>query len=174
MDIKTLFKNIFYYTPPNEYNFSLPYTQETCINFEPQKNELDKIENIFPNINMNLNYIKSKYNVLINSDIIIRDFILNVSGKKYKAFLLYIDGMVDSEIMNDFVLKPLMMNNQNNLFNKKLIYESTRNNVKIRKIPKINLQNIIKNSLIPQNNLKEEKKFSKIFSGINSGNIRES
>ena len=52
----------------------------------------------------------------INSDILVREFILNARGKQYKAFLLYIDGMVDSKILNDFVLEPLMLRNRNNLF----------------------------------------------------------
>ena len=62
-----------------------------------------------------MDYIKTKYNLLINSDIITRQFILNARGKQYKALLLYIDGMVDSQILNDFVLEPLMMRNTNNL-----------------------------------------------------------
>ena len=169
MNIQTILKNIFYYTPQTKYDFDLPYIQDTGINLDSKKDELDNIKNIFSNIDMNLNYIKSKYNTLINSDIIIREFNLNACGKHYKSFLIYIDGMIDSEIMNNFVLKPLMT--QNNVLNeKKVISESIQNNIKIRKVSKINLSKVINNSLIPQNNLKEECEFAPIFSGINSGN----
>lgn len=172
MNIKDTIKNIFYYTPQNTYNFDLPNNKDIGTNLTPQ-NELDNIKNIFYNLNMNLNLIKSKYNTLINSDIVIRKFTLNACGKEYSAFLLYIDGMVDSEIMNDFILKPLMLKNQNNLFDassKKIVKEYFSNNIKIKKIKKFNLSEYISNCLIPQNNVKIENEFSSIFSAINSGN----
>ena len=164
MNIKEIVKKTFYYTPQNEYNFTLPYSQDTGNNLEPQ-NELNNIKNVFSSVNKNLEFIKAKYNTLINSDIVIRQFVFNAYGKEYLAFLLYIDGMVDSEIMNNYVLKPLMMNNCNN---KKHIISKSNNNKII--INKIDLPKFIGNCLIPQNNLKEEKDFSVIFSGINSGN----
>lgn len=172
MNIKDTIKNIFYYTPQNEYDFNLPDNQDTGNNLN-YKDNLDTIKNVFPNLKSNLDFIKTKYNTLINSDIVIRDFTLNAHGKQYSAFLLYIDGMVDSEIMNDFVLKPLMMKNKNNLFEqpkKQVLLESVKNNIKIRKVKKFNLSEYISNCLIPQNNVKQENEFSEIFSGINSGN----
>ena len=69
-------------------------------------------EKIFLSQDVNLEYVKTKYNTLINSDIVIRDFIINARGKQYKAFIVYIDGMINSENLNNFVLKPLMMRNK--------------------------------------------------------------
>lgn len=166
MKIKRIITNIFGYTPKNIYHFSLPDNVEN-----PESPTIQK--NIFNNIDENLDYIKTKYNLLINSDIITREFILNARGKQYKALLLYIDGMVNSQILNDFVLEPLIMRNRNNLFDSnqnRVISESTANNITIRKIKKFNLAEYIQSCLIPQNNIEQQTSFKEIFYGVNSGN----
>lgn len=175
MKIKNFFNNLFNYTPTNVYNFSLPDNSVSSKNFNTQesKENFEESSNISTNININLNYIKTKYNLLINSDIITREFILNARGKQYKSFLLYIDGMIDSTALNDFVLEPLMMRNRNNVFNdeqNRVISESFTNNVTIRKVKKFNLDDYIQNCLIPQNNVEMQSSFKDIFSGVNSGN----
>lgn len=175
MKLKDIINNTFAYSPKVLYHFSLPdnlnnYEKDTSKN---QENIYNEPKNVFKDLNTNLNFIKTKYNTLINSDIIIREFILNSQGNQYKSFLLYIDGMVDSKTLNDFVLEPLMLRNKNNHFNNKqnrIISESFTNNVTIRKIKKSNLADYIESCLIPQNSLKQESYFNDIFSGINSGN----
>ena len=175
MKIKDFINNAFGYTPKEIYQFTLPTDSENpeSTTIQNIKQTPEKKENVFPNINENLEYVKTKYNTLINSDIIVREFILNARGNQYKAFLLYIDGMVDSQILNDFVLESLMLRNRNNLFNgeqNRIISESTTNNVTIRKVKKFNLADYIESCLIPQNSITQESSFDDIFSGINSGN----
>ncbi len=120
MKLKDLFFKLFAYTPSVEYNFSLPEDTQTSENNDNQattvmKQAEEKVD-IFPSLSVNLDYMKTKYNLLINSDIILREFTLNARGKQYNAFLVYIDGMVDSEIMDKFILEPLMLRNKNNLY----------------------------------------------------------
>jgi hypothetical protein len=71
----------------------------------------------------NLNYMKVKYNSLINSDVVIREFNITANTANFKAFLIFIDGMVDTQIINTSVLKPLMLNhlspNTSNIKNRK-------------------------------------------------------
>ena len=175
MKIKDFINNAFGYTPKEIYQFTLPTDSENpeSTTIQNSKQTPEKKENVFPNINENLEYVKTKYNTLINSDIIVREFILNARGNQYKAFLLYIDGMVDSQILNDFVLESLMLRNRNNLFNgeqNRIISESTTNNVTIRKVKKFNLADYIESCLIPQNSITQQSSFDDIFAGINSGN----
>lgn len=179
MKIKEFIKNIFTYTEPYNYEFSLPSNStnsnpDTASNSN-QNNQTETSENatIFTSLNVNSDYIKTRYNLLINSDIIIREFILNARGKQYKAFLLYIDGMVDSQILNDFVLEPLMMRNKNNLFDSdqnRIISEAVSNNITVRKVKKFDLSDYIESCLIPQNNISQSNNFDEIVSGVNSGN----
>ena len=128
MDFKDIWNKLFSYTPSLEYNFSISEnsnneTQETV----EKKSELVKI---FPSISVNKEYMQTRYNTLINSDIVLREFTLNARGKQYHAFIVYIDGMVDSKIMDDFILKPLMLRNRRVflcLLNKGLICQLPRN-----------------------------------------------
>mgnify|MGYP003376565595 CR=1 FL=1 len=175
MKIKDIINNAFGYKPKDVYQFTL-YENSNNQDSETLQNskEISKEpQNIFPSIDVNLDYLKTKYNLLINSDIVTREFILNAKGKQYKAILLYIDGMVDSQILNDFVLEPLMMRNKNNLFDgdqNRIISEAVTNNITVRKVKKFNLSDYIQNCLIPQNNIKIQTSFNDIFSGVNSGN----
>ena len=170
MDLITLFKNTFKYNKKNEYSFRLSdnYTNSTNVKEEPQKSE-----SVFPSLEVNLEYMKTKYNLLINSDVILRQFTINARGKQYNSFIVYIDGMVDSEIMDNFILKPLMLRNQNNLYDgsqTKIISEAVTNNITVRKVKKFDLPNYLMGCLLPQNAVKEVTDFSDVTNGINAGN----
>lgn len=115
--------------------------------------------------------MKTKYNLLINSDVILREFTLNARGKQYHAFLVYIDGMIDSKIMDDFILEPLMMRNKNNLYDgtqTKVVSEAVANNITVRKVKKFDLAGYLMNCLMPQNTVEQVNEFEKAISGINS------
>lgn len=140
--------------------------QETII-----KAETEKAVNIFPSLNVNIEYMRTKYNLLINSDVILREFTINARGKQYNAFLVYIDGMVDSEIMDKFILEPLMLRNKSNLYDgtqNKIISEAVANNITVRKVKKFDLPNYLMGCLMPQNAVKEVSDFDQVASGINS------
>ena len=137
MNLKNIFNSYFKYTPKQHYDFTLP--EKPVEQNEPNQKSDKQPQNIFSSLKVNLEYMKTKYNTLINSDIIIRQFSLNARGKQYDAFIAYIDGMVDTKIINDFVLEPLMMRNKNNLFDgtqSKVISEAVTNNITVRKIKK--------------------------------------
>jgi spore germination protein len=59
-------------------------------------------EHISPRIAENLEYIKELLED--NSDIVFRKFKLG----KWRAALIYVDGMADKKLLNDYVLEPLM------------------------------------------------------------------
>lgn len=173
MDFKNFFKSLISYKPDYKYQFDLP--QDTSDEKSSQNNYISTNEknSIFPSVAVNLDYIKTKYNVQINSDIIIRDFILNARGKQYNAFLVFIDGMINTEIMNKFVLEPLMLRNKSNLYDgeqNRVISEAVSNNITVRKVKKFDLSTYIKSCLVPQNSLKEISTFEESSVSINSGN----
>lgn len=190
MKFKDAIKSLFNYTPKKTNNFVLLENDESDDqdkNSNTKKNSATQSDstiqsdlseflckkNISNSLKENLDFVKSKYNSMINSDIIIREFTLTARSKQYSAFLLYIDGMVNTDIMNRFILDPLMLRNQSNLYSgtqNQVISESIRNNVKIRKVKKINLPEYIMSCLMPQNAVEQSNKFSKIFNDVNSGN----
>lgn len=163
MSIKEFFK----YKPEKEYEFTIEPIQKVPKN---KMQEEKKSINIYKSISQNLEYMKFKYNSLINSDIIIREFLLTAKNKEYKAFLLYIDGMADAELINNFILKPLMLRNLANTFDGTLKEEQDQNKIMAKKIKNIDLINYIYLNLIPQNSVTQQTDFSEIISGVNSGN----
>ena len=163
MNIKKFFK----YEPQSKYDFNIQATENATV----QDLDSEKIEeNVFDSLQQNLEYIKSKYNVLLNSDIVVREFSLNCKNKQYNAFLIYIDGMTDSVIINDFVLKPLMLKNKSNTFNEQNNKTITTHTPSSQKNKINELANYIYTNLVPNNNLSKQTKFEKIISDINSGN----
>ncbi len=176
MSIKNLISSFFTYTPNDKQTYNFDLTEDINTKSYPDS-DIGKTENsktkIFPSVSINSDVLKSKYNLLINSDIILREFVLNARGKQYNALLLFIDGMVNTEIMNEFILEPLMMRNKNNLYEgsqNKVISEAVANNITVRKVKKFNLPNYISSCLVPQNAIKQVSTFEDIISGVNSGN----
>lgn len=171
MDIKKIW-DCFAWKPEKDYQFSLPAEANQKQNTEnvPDNKET---KTIFSSLSSNLEYMKTRYNMLINSDIMVREFIVSTRHKQYNAFLLFIDGMVDSNLINNFVLKPLMLKDINKAFeyqqNNRTSEEMT-NTVTIKKGEHFDITQYISGCLLPQNNISEESEFDKIVSGINSGN----
>ena len=90
-------------------------------------------------------------------------------GLLYNSFCINIT--VDSEIMDKFVLEPLMMRNKNNLYDgsqNKVISEAVANNITVRKVKKFDLASYVMSCLMPQNSIKQVSMFSEAISGINS------
>lgn len=163
--IKNFLNNIFGYSEKTEYNFVLPNSSNNISEEEFEK--IDK-EIVSESLDKNLEYLKIKYNMLINSDIQTREFIIPLRTKKIPAFLIYIDGMVNNTDLNDFILKPILLRNSINMneISNKIIDNSSKEK-KIYK--KINLEKFLYDSLIPQNSVSKETEFKNIISKINSG-----
>lgn len=171
MDFKKILKD-FAWKPEKQYDFSISQIATKQNNYYIPDKNLNIMKNVSSKLSDNLDYIKTRFNTMINSDIVIREFIISTKNKEYKAFLLFIDGMVDSNLINDFVLKPLMIENSSNSTNnqKRIVSEDNSNNITIRKVKKINIEQHILNCLLPQNNIKKHNEFDLIVSEVNSGN----
>lgn len=148
--------DFFKYKPKDVYSFTIPDTPNNLPNDE------ESFENIFDELDQNKNYLKEKYSLLINSDITTKEFTLKIQNKNYKAFLIFVDGMADTNSINDFILKPIML--KNSILMKSLNPRS----INLKK-NEINLEKFLYESLIPQNNIKKIKEFKELIELINSG-----
>ena len=176
MNFKKIVDN-FIWKPETEYQFSLPTNGKVDNTYVPLK-DLNLPKNVLTNLSANIDFIKMKYNSLINSDIILREFVINVHNKQYEALLLFIDGLVNSDLINNYILKPLMLKNKSNCSTvaeastKTLNSKSTNlKKVKVKKKEQpLDIVEYISNCLLPQNTVNTEQSFEKLFSGVNSGN----
>lgn len=168
--------NLFKYEPAQNYNFVLmgDDQEEKNVTYKAKNNSSDS-KVVFSDLSKNLEYINIKFNTLINSDIVVREFNIYARNKQYSAFLFYIDGMSDSGLINDFVIKPLMLRNRANTFEDnsnflKVPIQTQKIKCNVHKKPKFDLKDYIFNCLLPQNDVKQTKEFSDLISGVNSGN----
>ena len=138
MNLKDLFNNFFAYTPKNNYEFDIPESSNTTSYNNSDENAPKEKTKIFPSLIVNIEYIKTKYNLLINSDVILKPLMLRNKNNLY-------DG------------------SQN-----KVISESVTNNITIRKVKKFDLPNYLMGCLMPQNAVKEIFDFDEAANGINS------
>lgn len=187
--VKNFIKNMFDEDEFNTSNFSMGETTNSVVIdnssiYSKNTNSLSldtetlqvldtTNDKVFQSIDVNLEYIKSRFNTMINSDIKVREFTLNARNKQYKAFIIYIDGMVDQDIINNYILKPLMLKNRSNSFDgdqNRVLSEVKTNNITVRKVKKFDIVEYISSCLLPQNTIEKCSKFDSVASGINSGN----
>lgn len=185
--ILSWFHNTFSETLTPSYNFSLENSTNPIVNNEKVESNVSNLNldnqsvdssassknTVYTMLDLNLEYMKVRYNSLINSDVEIREFILNARNKQYKAFIMYIDGMVDSDAMNDYIIKPLMLKNTANSFDgnqNRVVSEVVTNNITVRKVKRFDITEYIFSCLIPQNSIRKTSNFDQLVSGINSGN----
>ena len=173
--ISQMFSDIFIYKEnTSDYNFILPETDSTnsCSSNTANSTQNEQDTSITSNYNKNLEFLKIKYNSLINSDVVIKNFDLVAMNKKFSAFIVYIDGMINTDTINCNILKPLMLKNLSNIGieNTSLFINNKHKNSKSNNSNINNLLDLINLSLLPQNAVTIEDNFSSIISGINSGN----
>lgn len=164
---ENIFSKIFKYNEKEEYEFILPKTANNIP--EDDQNNI-KEEKIYPSLSVNLEYLRTTYNLLINSDIKIRKFAIPTQNKKILAFLLYIDGMVDEDAITNSVLQPLLLKNSITMqeINSEKSGRICVNNSN-SKSKKINLEAFIYNGLIPHNSISRETEFKKVITKVNAG-----
>ena len=99
-----------------------------------------------------MEYIKKTYNYPDNGDLIIREFKVVAKDKNLDAFLVLFDGMVDSNIVDSHILKPLML----------------LSNVEVKGKEK-DLAQYINNHLISHSQVKMTKKMNDVIEEVNFG-----
>lgn len=159
---KEIINNLFTYKNEKDYSFIISNTSNNISEKEFFKQDQTVVSK---QLNKNLEYLTVKLNLLINSDIKIRHFNIPLRTKNYQAFLIYIDGMVDSNNINNFVLEPLFLRNSIKM-NDSIIYTQ---NDQGKKCIRYNLENFLFSCLIPQNNITKETDFKNVIPKLNAG-----
>jgi spore germination protein KA len=83
-------------------------------------------DNISSDINVSLDIIKREFNLPANVDVVIREFKL---AEKIDAFLVFIDGMADRSVINNFILRQLMLPVQFENYNGGCLFQYVTSNV---------------------------------------------
>lgn len=122
--------------------------------------------NVYKYISDNLKYLKSVYHSDLNSDVVIRNFYVLVNNTRYKSFIIYIDGMADSNLINNYILSPLMLRHKGNSFEISTELYSSKSIASNN----FDICSYIYDCLLPQNAIDIVKEFELVFTSINTGN----
>lgn len=114
--------------------------------------EPEPSDTISDNYEESLRYMKDVYSIPLNSDIVLREFIIKYKEKPVKAFIIFFDGMTDTDMINDFILQPLMVSSELN------IDDSTDS-----------LEEFISQQLLPHGQVNIVKSYRKVIDEINYG-----
>lgn len=99
-----ILKNFFTFTPSAKpEDFTLSDSRET--EFDIRDEEKIKKEYVKGEIDKDLSYIKRRFAVPFNNDVIIREMVLK---NDTKAFLFFYEGMVKSDYVDNNIIKSLM------------------------------------------------------------------
>lgn len=99
-----LLKQLFIYTPLKKPEpFVLSKSDETEFDIRKEK-EIHK-SYVKGSVEENLSYIRKRYRVPLNNDVVIREIELK---NHLSAFLIFFDGMVTSEFVNENIIKSLL------------------------------------------------------------------
>lgn len=119
---------------------------------EEDQKKPDPSDKVSIELDANLEYMKKVYSIPINSDIIIREFMILHRNKSVKAFIIFFDGLVNRELINSHILMPLMVNS---------MFEIKENSD--------GLQEFIASKLLPHCQVRIEKSYGKIKEKVNFG-----
>lgn len=117
-----------------------------------QFKKINNIKNssITNNLQNNLSNFKQIYSPNINIGTVFRQFELSFNNNIYECFALYIEGLSDSESINDKILKPLMIKN----------YEFNN----------LSLIDAIEKRILLQSNISMQNSVEQIVLSVNMGN----
>lgn len=109
-------------------------------------------KNISDDMEFNSKLIKNVYDIPKNSDLVFREFNITVQDKSYKAFIVFVDGMTDRNVISNNILQPLMI----------------LSNLDIKDRAG-DISEFIYNRLIPFNQIKMVNTYKETVAGINFG-----
>lgn len=109
---------------------------------------IDKRNVLTDELIVNIEYMKQRFNLPKNQDVIIREFII---GEKNDSCILFIAGMVDNNVINEFIIPPLI------------------NAVDIRDIAKESISDYILNNVISINQVVKTNNLDEITIKVLSG-----
>lgn len=105
MKIFDIIKSLFLFRIPQANNDFVLEKNQSSIEYDIRAEREDEPEKVFNNYEDNLKFIERKFSYPTNNDFIIRKLKL---FKNTKAFLIFYDGMVGSDIVDLAVIKPLL------------------------------------------------------------------
>ena len=144
-------KFLAYQSPPPKEGFVLEENHTDTNTPSPPKAP-PQYPTVSRRLEKNIKCIKDIYRLPDNSDITLKEFKIAYRDSDTRACVLFIDGMIDSAILNDNILMPLMI----------------KSNI-LHTDKKTDLHDYVNSTLLTQNQTSSQTDFEKIISDVNFG-----
>ena len=100
-------KDYLLFTPKTQEDRFYLNNRKNCAEYDVRSEKKETTENdrVFKDIEQNLSYVKERFTYPINNDIVIREITMK---KGRRAFIVFIDGMVSTDMVDLAVIKTLL------------------------------------------------------------------
>ncbi len=105
MSVLSFIKKIFVYNASDNYISEKIETEDYNVQYDSRNVTEEERLTVSSDISENYKAIANKFNVPTNNDVIIKQF--KIKGDR-KCFLFFYEGMIDTALVDDFVIKSLM------------------------------------------------------------------
>lgn len=105
MSVLSFIKKIFVYNASDKYNSESIATENNDIQYDSRNAVKQERITVSSDISENYNIIAERFNVPTNNDVVIKRF--SIKGDR-KCFLVFYEGMIDTVVVNDYVIRSLM------------------------------------------------------------------
>lgn len=146
--------NFFNFTPKEFSNFQIKNPTAPVPAKYNKENQLDFA------LNKNVEVFKNLLHFPETNDLVFRFFDLTINSKKYNAMLILYDGMVDSDLINDYLMRQLMRD---------VAINENQNKGIIKKKNSIDLKDVICGNLLAENQVRFVNTYSKVIDSILHG-----
>lgn len=114
--------------------------------------DVSTMSTVSKKISDNIAYLKHRYTIPDSADVVIREFNITVKGKTIPSCIIFIDGLVNTDLMDVAILQPLML----------------LSNLDIKDSDD-DVEKIVRNRLLPHNQIKVLRKLNEIIDDVNFG-----
>lgn len=104
MNMLNALKNVFTFNPDYNEEFKLKDNKSDAVYDVREEKEEKNVPYVSGNIEEDLAYMKKRFTYPINNDIVIREIKMK---NERRAFLVFIDGMVDSQLVDLAIIKTM-------------------------------------------------------------------
>ena len=124
---------------------------------EPIKNKYNKNNKLDFSLTKNIEVLKDLLHFPDSNDLVFRLFDITINNEKYNALLLFYDGLSDSDMINNSLLRQLMRG---------IKVENSNPHSIIKSKNILNLKDILLGSLLTENQVSFADTYSKVIDGI--------
>lgn len=146
--------SLFHFEPKDKSIFAIEPPSQTIKPKYNKNNQLDF------SLSKNLDVFKDLLHFPDSNDLIFRFFDIKINNKKYNAMLIMYDGLCDSNVINDYVLRQLMKN---------IIIEETQNKSILKNKKLLSIKDALVGNVLSETQISFSKTYSNVIDKILHG-----